>query len=200
MDGETFSLAPRIPIGAVAELSDDELARRALHDDPESFNLLIERHAHPLYRVVRRMCSDRAEAEAITQEAFLRAWQHLRQWQPERPFRPWLVQIAVNAARDALKKSSPLDFADLPGDPAQTLAAVQPGPEEMVEQLETLAQLTTAIEQLPVPYRMALALRFQAEMSYEEMAQTLNLPLNTVRTQLRRAKQRLRELLEAANE
>ena len=110
------------------------------------------------------------------------------------------MQIAVNAARDALKKSRPLDFADLPDDPEQTLAAADPGPEEMIEQAEVLVRLAAAVEQLPVPYRMVVALRYQAEMSYEEIAAALNLPVNTVRTHLRRAKQRLRQLLEGDDE
>jgi RNA polymerase sigma-70 factor (ECF subfamily) len=182
------------------ELSDAELVGLSLHDDPEAFNVLIERHTPALYRIVRRMCSDRAEAEAITQEAFLRAWENLPRSKTGQPFWPWLVQIAVNAARDALKKSRPLDFADLPDDPEQVLATDTPGPEETVERAEVLARLGAAVEQLPVPYRMVIALRYQGEMSYEEIAAALRLPVNTVRTHLRRAKQRLRQLLETDDE
>jgi RNA polymerase sigma-70 factor (ECF subfamily) len=163
------------------ELSDAELVGLSLHDDPEAFNTLIERHTPALYRIVRRMCSDRAEAEAITQEAFLRAWENLPRSKTGQPFWPWLVQIAVNAARDALKKSRPLDFADLPDDPEQALAADVPGPEETVERVEGLARLAAAVGQLPVPYRMVVALRYQAEMPYEEIAAVLKLPVNTVR-------------------
>jgi len=177
-------------------IPDDELPRRALRDDPAAFNLLIQRHTPPVYRIVRRMCSDRAEAEAITQEAFLRAWESLPRSKSERPFRPWLIQIAVNAARDALKKSRPLDFADLPGDEALQIASAEPGPEEQLESSEALARLAEAVQALPAPYRMAVALRYEAEMSYEEMAQALQLPLNTVRTHLHRAKGILRQTLE----
>ena len=199
MNGETFPLIARIPVRPAGEPADEVLARLALQGDLESFNGLIERHTHALYSIVRRLCSDRAEAEAITQEAFLRAWTHLRQWKPDQPFRPWLVRIAVNAARDALKKSRPLDFTDLPDDPAEGLAANGPGPEALVERADMLAALAGAIERLPVPYRLAVSLRYQAEMSYEDMATALNLPVNTVRTHLRRAKQQLRLLLEAGD-
>lgn len=187
----------RIPIRPAGEPADEELARQTLRGEPGAFNVLIERYTPKLYRVIRGMCSDRAEAEAITQEAFLRAWEKLYRFDSNQPFWPWLVQIAVNAARDALKKSRPLDFADLPDDPAQTFIADDPGPEAIIEQADLLAKLTAAVEQLPLPYRVAITLRYQAEMSYDEMAAALKLPVNTVRTHLRRAKQQLRALIEA---
>jgi RNA polymerase sigma-70 factor (ECF subfamily) len=200
VNGETFPLAARVTFRRAADLSDEELVRRTLHGDSQAFDILIECHVSTLYRIVRRMCSDQAEAEAITQEAFLRAWENLPRSKADAPFWPWLVQIAVNAARDALKKSRPLDFADLPEDSAQAVAADEPGPEEMVEQAEGQAQLAAAVEQLPIPYRMVIALRYQAEMSYDEIAAALNLPVNTARTHLRRAKQRLKQLLETDDE
>lgn len=177
-------------------MTDELLVGRVLHGDPAAFNTLIERHTPALYRVVRPMCCDRAEAEAITQEAFLRAWEHLAQYKIDQPFRPWLVRIAMNAARDALRKSGPLDFSDLPEDAAQTITADDPGPEETLEQVTLLTKLAAAVERLPLPYRMVIALRYDAEMSYDEIAAALNLPVNTVRTHLRRAKQRLRAIFE----
>lgn len=179
------------------DLPDDELVRRTLRGDPEAYNGLIERHTPTVYRIVRRMCSDRAEAEAITQQSFLRAWENLPRSKTNQPFRPWLVQIAVNAARDAIKKLRPLDFADLPDDKALGIATSDPGPEEQLEEAEALTQLAAAVQALPAPYRMVIALRYEVEMSYEEVARALDLPLNTVRTHLRRAKQKLRGALES---
>jgi RNA polymerase sigma-70 factor (ECF subfamily) len=199
VNSETFPFVGRIPIRPVVNLSDDELARRALQGDLPAFNRLVEGRTPALYAIIRRMCSDRAEAEAITQEAFLRAWEHLQQWKPDQPFWPWLVKIALNAARDALKKNRPLDFADLPNDPAETVIADDPDPETLLERSDLLVQLTAAVECLPIPYRVAITMRYQAEMSYEEMAVALNLPINTVRTHLRRAKRQLRTLLETDN-
>lgn len=181
-------------------LRDDDLVRRTLRGDPEAYAALIECHTRALYRIVRRMCSDRAEAEAITQEAFLRAWENLPRSKTDRPFRPWLVQIAVNVARDALRQSRPLDFADLPEGEPEGISTDAPGPEERVEETEALVRLAAAVQALPAPYRMAIALRYEAEMSYEDIASALDLPLNTVRTHLRRAKARLREVLAAPQE
>lgn len=175
---------------------DDELVRRTLRGDPEAYNVLIERHTPVVYRIVRRMCSDRPEAEAITQEAFLRAWESLPRSRTDLPFRPWLIRIAVNVARDALRKSRPMDFADLPPEEPLRMAATEPGPEERLEEAEALAQLAEAVQGLPAPYRAIIALRYEVEMSYEEVARVLDLPLNTVRTRLHRAKRKLREALE----
>jgi RNA polymerase sigma-70 factor (ECF subfamily) len=178
-------------------VSDDELVRRTLGGETEAFDLLIQRHTATLYRIVRRMCSDRAEAEAITQEAFLRAWENLPKSGRDRPFRPWLIRIAINVARDAWKKSRPLDFADLPTEEPLQITSTQPGPEEWVEESERLEELALAVQSLDPAYRMVIAMRYEADMTYEEMAAALKLPLNTVRTRLYRAKQELRQAMEA---
>jgi len=179
-----------------SNLNDDELVRRTLTGEVGAYEVLIERYTPQVYRVVRRMCSDRAEAEAITQEAFLRAWEALPRSKYDQPFKPWVMQIAVNAARDSLRKLHPLDFADLPdGEPDDWLDST-PSPEEHLTEAELLTQLAAAVETLPAPYRMVIALRYQAELSYEDIAAAMNLPVNTVRTHLYRAKQQLRDGLE----
>ncbi len=178
--------------------SDDDLVQRVVRGDAQAFGLLVERHTPVVYRVVRRMSSDRSEAEAITQEAFLRAWESLKRSKDGPAFRPWLIRIAVNLARDVLKKSRPFDFADLPGDEIWEITDSGKGPEETVDEDEVLGRLAQEVQALPLDYRMVIALRYEAEMSYEAMAEALGLPLNTVRTRLHRAKDRLRAALEDA--
>jgi RNA polymerase sigma-70 factor (ECF subfamily) len=102
----------------------------------------------------------------------------------------------VNAGRDMLKKSRPMDFADLPSEEVQQLADTRMDLEEAVDEGELLERLAGAVQGLPAPYRMVIALRYEADMSYERMADVLGLPLNTVRTRLYRAKERLRSALE----
>ena len=176
-----------------SNLSDGDLVRRTLAGESEAYNVLIERYTPQVYRVVRRMCSDRAEAEAITQEAFLRAWEALPRSKYDQPFKPWVMQIGVNAARDALRKLHPLDFADLPAAESDDWRDTTPLPEEQLTETELLTQLAAAVDSLPAPYRMVIALRYKAELSYEDIAATMHLPVNTVRTHLHRAKQQLRK-------
>lgn len=176
--------------------SDDELARKAARGDARSFGLLVERHTPVVYRIVRRMCSDRSEAEAITQEAFLRAWEALQRSRSPAVFLPWLIRIAVNAGRDMLKKSRPIDFADLGSEDLEGMVESQIDLEAEVEEGELLQRLGEAVRGLPLEHRAVIALRYEGQMSYEQMAEVLGLPLNTVRTRLLRAKSRLKAALE----
>jgi RNA polymerase sigma-70 factor (ECF subfamily) len=185
-----------------------ELLRRSRAGDERSFAYLVQLYTPKLYRVVRRMSSDSSEAEAIVQEAFLRAWRSLRTWKikqldsgesPHQPFFSFLVTIALNLGRDRWRKERFLDF----GDPETSLRWVPdptPGPEILLETKETLQALAQAVSTLPQPYRIVIALRYDAEMSYEEISQALDLPINTVRTHLHRAKEALRQALSKEEE
>jgi RNA polymerase sigma-70 factor (ECF subfamily) len=112
----------------------------------------------------------------------------------EPPF-PWLARIATNAARDYWSKRSPLSFADL-GEQAETLEDDLVGPEPSRERGELLDRLALGVRQLRPEYRLVIALRYDAGFSYEETAKALSIPVNTVRTHLRRAKSALRSWLE----
>jgi RNA polymerase sigma-70 factor (ECF subfamily) len=177
------------------EPDEAELVRRARVGDAEAFDRLIEMYTPRLYQVVRRFASDRGEADAIVQEAWLRAWRALPRTVEHRPLGPWLVQIAVNVTRDVWRKMKPLDFADIGGE-EDLLQDERPGPEERMSQKEALGKLVRGVEQLRPEYRMVIALRYDGGLSYQEIASVLDLPINTVRTHLRRAKSTLRRWLE----
>lgn len=173
-----------------------ELIRRAQAGDPAAFDLLVERYTPHLYRVVRRLASDQNEAEAIVQEAWLRAWRAIHRYVADRPLSPWLVRIAVNVARDLWRKKAPLDFADLGGEEI-VLPDPVPGPEDQLTRKEALERLVRGVKKLRPEYRMVIALRYDAGLSYNDIASALEIPLNTVRTHLRRAKSVLRLWMEA---
>jgi RNA polymerase sigma-70 factor (ECF subfamily) len=179
--------------------TDLQLLERTRSGDPSAFGVLIERYSSDLFRVIRRMAGDSSEAEAIVQESFLRVWRILRSpfqqaqdW--KRPFFPYLVTIAMNLARDRWRKDRFLDFSSLE-DIQEALLSREPDPEIVVEKDETLEALAEAVAKLPPAYRAVIALRYEAGLSYKEIAEALELPINTIRTQLRRAKDRLREAL-----
>jgi len=173
-----------------------ELIRRAQAGDPAAFDLLVERYTPYLYRVVRRLASDQNEAGAIVQEAWLRAWRARHRYVADRPLSPWLVRIAVNVARDLWRKKAPLDFADLGGEEI-VLPDPVPGPEDQLTRKEALERLVRGVKKLRPEYRMVIALRYDAGLSYNDIASALEIPLNTVRTHLRRAKSVLRLWMEA---
>jgi RNA polymerase sigma-70 factor (ECF subfamily) len=177
------------------ELEEAELVRKAQAGDAGAFDHLVEIYTPRLYQVVRRFASDRGEAEAVVQEAWLRAWRALPRTAEDRPLGPWLVRIAVNVARDIWRKKKPLDFTDVVGE-EDFLQDERPGPEERMTQKEALERLVRGVERLRPEYRMVIALRYDGGFSYQEIASVLDLPVNTVRTHLHRAKTTLRRWLE----
>lgn len=182
----------------VAAATDAELVTRHLAGDPHAFSELVKRYTQAIYNVTYRYTNDAHEAENLTQETFLRAWNALPRIALDKPLKPYFVKIAVNLCHDwaeqnKLANNTPLeaegdiDFPDETGDPLRA-----------VSEQELREQVRTKLELLPPLYRTVITLRYTEEMSYDEMAAALDLPINTIRTHLHRAKSRLRDLLEQA--
>ena len=176
-----------------------ELIRRARNNDDEAFSKLVIHYTPALFRVIRRVASDNGEAEAIVQEAFLRAWENLSRYKEDRPFFPYLVTIAINLGRDQWRKSRFVDFSGLEAVESD-LTDPDAVPEIQIERAELLQELARAVVELPPAYRAVIAMRYDAGLSYQQIADALGLPVNTVRTHLRRAKMHLRRVLEAEEE
>jgi RNA polymerase sigma-70 factor (ECF subfamily) len=177
-------------------LNDDQhLIDRIKTGDEEALQKLIATHSPRLFRVIQRVVVDNAEAEVILQETFWKFWQSLSKYQNDRPVYPYLVTIAVNLVRDQWRAGQRLADEDLTGEAVQ-VADSAPLPEYQVEQAELLQALAEAVADLPESYRMAIALRYDASLSYEEIAEILKININTVRTHLRRSKEILRARIE----
>lgn len=176
-------------------LSERELIEMAQAGDDEAFESLILTHTPGLFRVVRRMLPDDAEAESVVQETFWRVWRSLARYKNDRPLFPYLVTVAVNHLHDRWRTSRWLEDVDF-AEAADQLLDPRPPVHDEVEARELLAALAKAVDELPANYRVVIALRYQAEMRYEQIAETLDLPVNTVRTHLYRATQLLRARME----
>jgi RNA polymerase sigma-70 factor, ECF subfamily len=173
--------------------AEQDLIRRARTGDESAFEQLVVAFTPDLYRVIRRMVADKKETEGIVQEAFWRTWQNLSRYKTDRRFFPYLVTIATNLARDIWRKERnvlPDEYEAL----AENSSGL-PSPENKLEEAELLQSLSTAVQHLPFQYRAVIALRYDAELSYEEIASALELPINTVRTYLHRAKSVLHDNL-----
>lgn len=177
---------------------DLELLRRSQAGDAGAFDELVRRLTPHLFRIIRRMASDAAEAEALVQETWVRAWRGLPRWRGDSEPTAWLAVIAVNLARDRWRKKAPVDFADL-GEGAVDLQDDSAGPEEAAESHETLVRLAQGVQGLRPEQRAAIALRYEAGLSYDEVAAAMRIPVNTVRTHLHRAKAALRHWMEAGD-
>lgn len=178
------------------EASDAELVARYRAGEAEAFAELVTRYASPLFNLTHRLVGDRAEAENLTQETFLRAWNALGRISLDQPLKPYLMRIAVNLCRDWSEKNKAVWLEPLEAENERTVPASDA--DELIDDLsdaELAERVRAGVEELPPAYRAVIALRYTEELSYEEIAMALDLPLNTVRTQLRRAKAQLGELL-----
>jgi RNA polymerase sigma-70 factor, ECF subfamily len=178
--------------------SDEELVKRHLEGDEQSFNQLVERYTGRLYNLAYRILLDQGEAEDIVQETFLHVYQALPFSQIDRPFRPWVTTIALNACRSLLRKKRPLVFADMvpAGDDeeeafVESIPAEAETPAEVMEAEELEVALRQAVSTLPEEDRMILTLRYNEDLSYEQIGELLHIPTQTVGTHLYRAKRRL---------
>ena len=174
---------------------DEALVRRAQRGDAEAFGGLVAEHERFVYNLALRALGDQAEAEDVSQEAFVRAWQALPRFRGQAQFRTWLYRIVTNLCYNRLPRLR-RDLAVL-GDEAAEAVPDQAGadPAGGVEDEERRAFLHRQIEALPESYRLLVTLRFQQALSYDEIASVLSLPLGTVKTGLSRARARLRAAL-----
>ena len=142
--------------------------------------------ANPPVPATARMVGSSDDALELTQEAFLRAWQALPQWQPGAQFRTWLFRIASNAALDLLRRRKTVEFVPLD----DTFEAVHPGagPERQAQLTQEVRRLEAGLSRLTPEHREVLLLREVEDMSYEEIGRVLSLSEGTVKSRLARAR------------
>ena len=175
--------------------NEGELVRRAQEGDADAFAALVTEHQRFVYNLALRALGDAHEAEEVAQDAFVRAWLALPRFRRQAPFRTWLYRIVTNLCYNRLPRLR-RELAALEEDQAADLPAESlADPVRNVEHEERRAFLHRQIELLPESYRVLVTLRFQQELSYEEIADILSLPLCTVKTWLFRARERLRQSL-----
>lgn len=187
--------------------SDRALAAKAAKGHQGAFRELLERYERPVFSLVYRMVRDRALAEDLAQEAFIRAFKAIGSYNPSYKFSSWMFKIANNLTIDHLRRKR-IDTVSIHGSPhatsgeeeAQTRLIVESGderPDHYVENRELGSQIEAAIGALRPEYRTATLLRHVEGYSYDEIAQIMELPLGTVKTYIHRARLELKEILSA---
>jgi len=178
--------------------SDRELAERARGRDPEAaadaYGELVRRYQASVFNVCYRLAGERRLAEDLAQEAFLRAYQRLNTFDLERPFGPWMRRVAANLCLSRLQTSPPPTFSleDEHDEPA----GIEHGdPEAALEQAERARAVREALLSLPPHYRAVIELRHFQDLSYDEIAAALRLPLSDVKSHLFRARKLLAQKL-----
>lgn len=181
--------------------SDEALVAAALDGDPTAYARLVERWWRPVWRSVWRIVGQVEDAEDLTQEAFLRAYAALSHFDPQYRFGGWIARIASNLALNFRRRRGRESFAGATIAEADAFFDRTPdddgaSPERQAADHELAARLWQAVEALPDDYRVVVVLRHVVELSYDEIAATLELPMGTVKSRLARARGMLRAAVE----
>ena len=181
--------------GEVVQPSEVELIRQAKSGDTDAFAKLVAEHQSFVYNLALRTLGDPHEAEDLAQEAFVRAWLALPRFRGRARFQTWLYRIVVNLCYNRLPRLRRELTVETDEKINHVPDEIFANPGLQVEINEQRAFLHQQIETLPEKYRLLITLRYQSELTYEEIAQVLDVPLGTVKTGIFRARTRLREAL-----
>jgi RNA polymerase sigma-70 factor (ECF subfamily) len=185
--------------------TDKDLVRRSLKGDERAARELVSRFERPVFSLIQRMVRDRELAEDLAQEAFVRAFDNLRSYDPSYKFSSWLFKIAHNLTIDHLRKKA-LDTVSIDGAPdattseqqeatAVTLESREERPDERFEARALGEEIEAAIDVLRPDYRTAIVLRHVEGRAYDEIAEIMDVPLGTVKTYIHRARKELQDRL-----
>jgi len=179
-------------VAIISQTNELVLVTKAQNGDRNAFNELVRTHAQGVLNVVYRMCGNLQLAEDAAQETFIQAWIHLPSFRPKSNLRNWLYRIAVNKAIDMLRKEKRIlskAVEDL------SLMDSHPGPEITLISDERTEIIQKTVVGLPDTSRSILVLREYEDLSYKEIAETLEIPIGTVMSRLNYARRLLKERL-----
>ncbi|MGM9558219.1 MAG: sigma-70 family RNA polymerase sigma factor [Oscillospiraceae bacterium] len=186
-------------------MQDELLIRRAQSGDEGAFEQLLLAHQKSVYNLCLRMAGNPDDALDLSQEAFIRAWRALGQYQFDAAFSTWLFRLTSNVCIDFLRKqkrqqhmSLTVTDDDEPGEEF-TVPDPAPGPEEQAVHNERRQAVARAMAALPEDYRAVMQLRAVEELSYEQIAEILDIKVGTVKSRLARARTQLRKILKDGN-
>lgn len=186
------------------EKTDQELIAQHLEGDATALEALVNRYIKIVYSFAYRISGNSADAEDITQESFLKAWKNINKYDNSRSFKTWLLSIARNTAIDLFRKKKPYTFTEIDSfssaeDDAnfeEKIADTELLPEEVFSRKEISNEVQEALNKIPVNAKEVVILHLNEDMTFEEIAETLGEPMNTVKSRYRRALANLKVLLE----
>lgn len=197
--------------GAPDEPSDAEAVARAREGDHEAFRVLVERYQGRAFRLAARVLRDEERARDVVQEAFLKVYGALRRFEGRSSFYTWLYRVVMNLCLDLRRreareaKGREVEWSDETSPGWEDAEVDPPGaphaeemPDVLLERAELRARMTAAIDALPEAARATLVLREVEGLSYEEIAQALEIPKGTVMSRLHYARRRVQAALAAA--
>lgn len=185
---------------------DFELVQSAIEGNQSAYRTLMERYQHSIFHNMLKMVRNREDANDLTQEAFGKAFHKLPTYAPHFAFSTWLFKIAKNNCIDHIRKKRLRTLSiDDPIEPngangfANNIKANSLNPEEQVIRGQRINLMQGSIGKLSSKYRLMIELRYYEELSYDEIAKELEIPLGTVKAQLFRAKEILYQMMQKPN-
>lgn len=184
---------------------DRELIARAARGETVAFRELVERHQRKAHAVAYGIVRNADDAREVAQDAFMRVYRHLNDFEGQASFSTWLYRIVVNLSIDALRRRHPGrhveldDRTDLDGTPGGELLPYrgETNPFARLDQRRLAEAMQSALDQLPVHHRTVILLREVEGLSYEEIAEAVEIPKGTVMSRLFHARRKMQELLRA---
>ncbi len=180
--------------------TDAQLVRGALDGSEAAFHEIVGRYQRAVFGVIARVVRDRARAEELAQDAFVKAFRALHTYDPQRRLATWLLTIAHRVAIDEVRRRVPemvsVDALDADLGSRELRDDVSPTPAALAERAELAEALQAAIARLRPEYRAVMSLRYEQEMDLDEIAGITGLPLGTVKSSLYRARKELAMMLD----
>lgn len=181
------------------QCSDAELVGRIVGGDRDAFARLVSRYHRAIFGIAFRMVGNASEAEDLCQEIFLRVYQNIDSYDASYPFAPWIYRVACNLTLNRLKRRS-LALTSLTvevdgEEQERPIADTRENPEQEMIRRSRAQQLQHAIMSLPENYRLAFTLKYVEDLTAEEIGEIMQVPRNTVKTWLFRAREMLRSKL-----
>lgn len=197
-----LAISTSSPVG-MKGADDIYLVNKAVNGDQYAYSVLMDRYWSAVYQLMQKKVHNTVDAEDLALEAFGKAFKNLHCFVPRYAFSTWLFKIAVNNCIDHIRKKK-LHFLSIDNNMnkeeesgfSENIRASMLNPEEMIIRDQKLLMMRQVLNKLSEKYRLMIELRYFEEMSYEEIAKELAIPLGTVKAQLFRAKELLYELLQ----
>ena len=183
-------------------LSDAEILARLTEEDPAMFRLLVDRYSRRLFAYAWRYTACEADAEEIVQETLLRVYRGAANYDPARPFVPWLFTIIANLChnwhkrRPAATVSLDREFGDNGRTMHDSLRGREKTPEAEALDAETAREVREALDALPAAHKSVFLLYYYEDFSLQEIAAALGIPVGTVKSRLHNGGKRLADILE----
>jgi len=182
------------------ELDDSDLINDYQNGNQGAFETLVSRYLKTVYVFIFRLVGRPSESEDLTQDTFVKIWKNLDKYDKEKSFKTWVLSIAKNTTYDWFRKKKAINFSEInqqmpENNFGDNIPDVELLPDEIFEQKELAAFLSSALDKITLDLRTILILHLEDGLTFEEIAQIVKKPMNTVKSQYRRALLILRKYL-----